>query len=102
MKIQITPTLIDFLIKSGYHHCYSRTTLLGMKTCITLTPVKKTPRLKFLPLAYDTYFQTKKEPVLMAQGIDDDTVVVIDTGKGGLKSHESFFTKKFEKDIWKV
>jgi hypothetical protein len=104
MKIQITPPLISFLITAGYRYCYSRTTCTqtnGTDICITLTPVKSAPRLRSLPVAYDTYFLMKEEPLLMARGMDDDTAVVIDTTGGELKGLGRFFNKKFGCKIWK-
>jgi hypothetical protein len=104
MKIQITPPFINFLIAVGYRYCYSRTTCAetnGTDVCITLTPVKSAPRLKSLPVAYDTYFQMKEEPLLMSHGVDNDTVVVVDTARGPLKGLGNFFNLKFGCKIWK-
>jgi hypothetical protein len=73
MKIPATPALLKLVISRGFRYCYSRTTCIDTAdadVCITLTPVKKSPRIRRLPKAYDTFFNLGKEPAQMAAGVD--------------------------------
>jgi hypothetical protein len=83
MKIPVTPALLKFVISKGFRYCYSKTTCIDTAEAdvsITLTPVTKSPRIRRLPKAYDTFFSIHKEPVQMASGIDR-TVVFFDLDK---------------------
>jgi hypothetical protein len=83
MKIPATPALLKLVISKGFRYCYSKTTCIDTAdadVCITLTPCTKSPRVRRLPKAYDTFFNIHKEPVQMAAGIDR-TLVFLDLDK---------------------
>lgn len=83
MKIPATPALLKFVISRGFRYCYSKTTCIDTAeadVCITLTPVKKSPCIRRLPKAYDTFFNMGKEPSQMAVGVDR-TLVFFDLDK---------------------
>ena len=73
MKIPVTPAALKFVVSKGFRYCYSRTTCIETPeadVCITLTPVKVSPRVKRLPKSYETFFNIFKEPFQMAEGVD--------------------------------
>jgi hypothetical protein len=80
MKHPATPDLLKFIISKGFRYCYSKTTCIDTAeadVCITLTPIRKLPRLQRLPQAYDTFFNLHKEPSQMATGVDR-TIIFFD------------------------
>lgn len=79
MKAILTCSVVRFLVLQGYKYCLSKTTVVEKKDAsvsITLTPVRSRPQTRFLPLDYDTYFSIMREPLQMAEGIDDTEVLV--------------------------
>lgn len=80
MKLQLTPDLLKFLSSQGFKYCLSRTMVLSENDYvnIVLTPIATRPRIRSLSMDHDTYFAISREPAQMAQGIDDDTLVLVD------------------------
>lgn len=79
MKIQLTPSILDYLIEQGYKYCLSNTQSIdkgNTDVTITLTPVTWRPRLETMPLEYDTYFNITQEPRQMAWGVDETEILV--------------------------
>ncbi|MDB5009322.1 MAG: hypothetical protein JWR67_2711 [Mucilaginibacter sp.] len=94
MKIEITRSLLNFLIDRGYNYCLSRTVCIenyNADISITLTPVKYKPLLKKLPLAYDTFFAIKEEPMQMAEGIDE-TIIWVDLDEDMVKENSGLIS----------
>jgi hypothetical protein len=80
MKALLTNSVIRFLVLEGYKYCLSRTTNVqkpNASVCITLTPIKYRPALKNLAKDYDTYFNIMREPLQLAEGVDDTEVFVM-------------------------
>ncbi|QHS57530.1 hypothetical protein GWR56_19000 [Mucilaginibacter sp. 14171R-50] len=83
MKVPATSAVLKLVISKGFRYCYSRTTCVDSAeadVCITLTPIAKSPHIRRLPKAYDTFFNILKEPVQMAAGVDS-TLVYFDLDK---------------------
>ncbi len=79
MKIQLTPSILDYLIEQGYKYCLSNTQSIDKgitDVTITLTPVTRRPRLETMPLEYDTFFNITQEPRQMALGVDETEILV--------------------------
>ena len=79
MKTLLTPYLLGFLIEKGFTYCLARTLTESNSDAyleLTLSPVKIKPDLENLPLEYDTFFKITREPMQMANGIDDTVVYV--------------------------
>jgi hypothetical protein len=79
MKIQLTPSILDYLIEQGYKYCLSNTQSIdkgSTDVTITLTPVTRRPRLETMPLEYDTFFNITQEPRQMAMGVDETEILV--------------------------
>ncbi|MBD1367090.1 hypothetical protein IDJ77_24985 [Mucilaginibacter sp. ZT4R22] len=79
MKALLTRSVVSFLVLEGYTYCLSKTSNISKayaSVCITLTPVKRRPDVRKLPEGYDTYFNIMKEPLLLAEGVDDTEVIV--------------------------
>lgn len=96
MKTKLTPRLLGFLIKNGYKYFLSQTTRIDQEgACIgiTLKPVKKHPLLQKLPEPFSAYCNVIQEPVQMALGVVNTTVMV------DLDNRD---TEKFENQLNKI
>ncbi|GAB3922126.1 hypothetical protein GCM10028827_06520 [Mucilaginibacter myungsuensis] len=80
MKLQLTTDLLYFLVNQDYRYLYSKTLFDEEQDQIriSLTPTQTKPRVRQLPAMYDTFFSINREPVQMAEGIDDQTLVVVE------------------------
>ncbi|WP_374949481.1 hypothetical protein [Mucilaginibacter sp.] len=79
MRAIFTKTILEFLISKGYRYCLSKTSnqFNGKNSvCIDLYPIKEKPVIKNLPPNTDTYFSIIREPLILAQGVDDTDVFV--------------------------
>ncbi|MGI4750618.1 MAG: hypothetical protein ACRYFB_08295 [Janthinobacterium lividum] len=79
MKTKLTPRLLGFLIKKGYKYFLSQTTCIdqeGAYVGIMLKPVKKHPLLQKLPKPFSSYYSIIQEPVQMAWGLHNTSIVV--------------------------
>ena len=79
MKAILTHSVLHCLVLEGYKYCLSKTTNVQKPNAsvrITLTPIKSRPAIRHLPQGYDTYFSIIREPMQLANGIDDTEVLI--------------------------
>jgi hypothetical protein len=79
MTTKLTPRLLGFLIKRGYKYLLSQTSCINQEDAyigITLKPVKKHPVLQKLPRPFQAYYNIIQEPVQMAFGLNNTSVMV--------------------------
>lgn len=79
MYIELTPSLLAFLMCRGYRYCLSgsKEGQIGLaKIIVTLRPVRNPPMAVLLPAGFDEYFLTREEPALLANGVDGVLVMV--------------------------
>ena len=77
MKIPFTPQLLGDLIEKGYTYLLASTAAEpSMETALTLKPVRKKPVLYNLPDGYETFYKITREPMVMAAGITDTSIMV--------------------------
>ncbi len=77
MKIPFTPQLLGDLIEKGYTYLLASTTSEpSTETIVTLKPVRKKPVLVNLPEGYETFYKITREPMVMAAGITDTSIMV--------------------------
>lgn len=82
MKLQLTRDLVQFLYSQGYKYCYSRTIIDSEDNiCINLVPTVSRPYVRRIPADYDTFFALSREPWQMADGIDENTLVLMSLNK---------------------
>ena len=80
MTIPLSTRILGYLIEKGYSHVLAKNeedSETGILT-ITLFPVRQKPELENLPDGIETYYLITQEPLQMACGVDDSTVVAID------------------------
>lgn len=80
MTIPLSTRILGYLIEKGYAFVLAKTeedSEAGTVT-VTLFPVREKPELEKLPEGFETYYHITQEPLQMACGIDNSTVVVID------------------------
>jgi hypothetical protein len=79
MKTTLTPELLDFLTKSGYRYCLSKTTTTEAgknEACILLTPLRRRPSLRLVNTVYDALFSINGEPARLANEQDEMPVLM--------------------------
>jgi PAS domain S-box-containing protein len=77
MKIPFTPQLLGDLIEKGYTYLLASTAAeASTETIVTLKPVRKKPALVNLPEGYETFYKITREPMVMAAGITDTSIMV--------------------------
>lgn len=80
MTTPLNTRILGYLIEKGYGFVFAKNeedTKTGTLT-ITLLPVREKPEVEHLPAGFETYYQITQEPMQMACGIDNATMVVID------------------------
>ena len=80
MTIPLTTRILGYLIEKGYAFILAKTeenSELGTVN-ITFRPVREKPALNMLPDGYQTYYHITQEPLQMACGVDNTTIVLID------------------------
>ncbi len=80
MTIPLSTRILGYLIEKGYSHVLAKNeedSETGILT-ITLFPVRQKPELENLPDGIETYYLITQEPLQMACGVDNSTVVAID------------------------
>lgn len=80
MTTPLNTRILGYLIEKGYGFVFAKNEE-DIKTgtlTITLLPVREKPEVEHLPAGFETYYQITQEPMQMACGIDNATMVVID------------------------
>jgi PAS domain S-box-containing protein len=78
MNIPLTPQLLGDLIEKGFTYMLASSPYPADSdnSPIILKPVKNLPVLQNLPAGYQTYYKITREPLQMACGIDNTTVLL--------------------------
>ncbi|MEJ6981466.1 PAS domain S-box protein [Pedobacter sp. P351] len=80
MTIPLNTSVLGYLIEKGYYFVLAKNEEndeTGILT-ITLFPIREKPVVENLPHGFETYYHITQEPMQMACGIDNSTIVVID------------------------
>ncbi|MBK0377974.1 PAS domain-containing protein [Mucilaginibacter segetis] len=77
MQIPLTSQLIGDLIEKGYTYMLANTSVDNTDaTTLVLKPIREKPHLNNLPDGFETFYKITREPLQLACGIENTTVLI--------------------------